>query len=401
MIKILHIGAWGRNYGDRAIQLTMEDRFMRLFAESHGEVPHFHSMDIQSTDFRGFDFSPYDLVLVGGGGLLWDKPELESYTGWQWRIPIPDLMDIDPPVAIYGIGFTKFPYHDPTGSSAMWAHLSATFAKAKHVAVRNSETLALFKAHGIDRVDLIPDPALFTPVHKAYMVLENGRLVLSPVARKPERFTVGLCWASDKPEWRFGSIARYNEFMVKFATSLRAFVKARDAQVLFIEHIKGMDSGARAYFREAFGSDNFTSVELTRPDVYPASKSKAALFFSVYENCDIVFSARKHGVWIPAGKGIPAIGIGGVKEVQWTMNSLGMSPFCLDEYTTGRYSVQVSADAMLDMKQEGAYGHRIDTLRASLDTFDAEIAASAVNYAPIRRERAKQHSAQYKPEATG
>ena len=366
MKKILHVGAWGRNYGDLAIQRAMVEQLGSHRPTDGLTIDH---VDIQTTDFDGYDFSPYDLLIVGGGGLLWDKPELGSYTGWQWRIPLRDLLAIEVPLVVYGIGFTRFPYHDPTGRRQMWAHLRTVAAKAALFSVRNSETRSLCRQHGI-KAELIPDPAMFLrPPLTGLTLTADG--VRPNVGGKIDRPIIGLCWASDKPKWRFGTEDRYSYFLHEFAVGLRDYVKEIKGVVLMIEHIADLDAEARAIFHDVL-DPYLTSVEESAPHLYPATLSEVANLASLYGECSVVFSARKHGIWLAAGQGVPTVPLGEVREVQWTANSVG----------TGRYAITLSdiANAESTVGLFGGLATRhgacaVDGLRDALVLFNSKVMA--------------------------
>ena len=73
MIRIAHVGAFnGRNWGDRCIQRGMHDLFDR-----YADIE-WWTIDCQSTLFTTALIDRInanaDLLLVGGGGLIWDWP---------------------------------------------------------------------------------------------------------------------------------------------------------------------------------------------------------------------------------------------------------------------------------------------------------------------------------------
>ncbi len=363
--RVLHIGAWGRNWGDHAIKYAMRRSLDAAFTVRGVEVDEWEYADIQETDFDGFDFSPFDLVIVGGGGLLWDKPELKSYTGWQWRIPAEQLLEIRAPLVLYGLGWTRFPYHDPTGSEVMWTHLRITVSKAALVSVRNRETRDLLRQHGIVKVDHIPDPAidLGPPVGD---VNSDCKLL-------------GLCWASDKPEMRFGNQTRYDHWIECYAKYLKALTDEPRRGVVMIEHVAGIDDGAREIFKAYLG-DRFLSMEelglvaQRSVDGLPVTE-KVPEFFTIYDNCDAVFSSRKHGIWIPAGKSVPTLGFGLLDEVGWTMRSVGLGRF---NFTPVDIEVmpKVAAAALTDVMDAapGVYERSLPPLHRALNRFNRKVA---------------------------
>jgi len=326
-----------------------------------------HYEDVQTTDFDGYDFAPYDLIIVGGGGLLWDKPELKSYTGWQWQIPAEQLLKIEAPLVLYGLGWTRFPYHDPTGSEIMWSHLRIAASKAALVSVRNAETRNLLKQHGIPKTSHIPDPAIDIDSEPLSPIIKGKRII-------------GLCWASDKPEMRFGNQVRYDHWLESYAMYLNKITTDDDA-VLMVEHIAGLDTEAREVFKAHLG-DRFTSAEeigmleaFSEDDGTPKTEN-VPLFFSMYDHCAAVFSSRKHGIWIPAGKRIPALGFGLLNEVGWTLKSVGMGPFDISPVDLEVWPGIVGA-ALEHATDAGpaAYERSLPPLRRAVARFNGRVAA--------------------------
>ena len=363
--RVLHVGAWGRNWGDHAIKFAMR-RSLDVAFSARQLSADWEYADIQATDFDGFDFSPYDLVIVGGGGLLWDKPELKSYTGWQWRIPAEQLLEIEPPLVLYGLGWTRFPYHDPTGSEVMWSHLRIAASKAALVSVRNRETRDLLRQHGIGKVDHIPDPAidLGPPVGS----INIGCKLL------------GLCWASDKPEMRFGNQMRYDHWLECYAKYLKTVIDQTDYGIIMVEHIGGMDDAAHDIFKSYMGDrfisyQNYIGAARLADNGRPLTESVPE-YFGVYDNCDAVFSSRKHGIWIPAGKSIPTLGFGFLNEVRWTLQSVGMGPFDISPVDLEVWPGIVGS-ALEHAVQEGpsVYERSLPPLRRALARFNKKVGA--------------------------
>ncbi len=365
--RILHIGAWGRNWGDHAIKYAMRRSLDAAFTARRVEVVEWEYADIQETDFDGFDFSPFDLVIVGGGGLLWDKPELKSYTGWQWRIPAEQLLEIRAPLVLYGLGWTRFPYHDPTGSEVMWTHLRITASKAALFSVRNRETRDLLRQHGIPKVDHIPDPAIDLGDSSGTWAVEDGVKM------------IGLCWASDKPEMRFGNQTRYDHWLECYAAYLKAVTEKTGHTVLMVEHIGGMDDAAHDIFKSYMG-DRFISYQnhigaaKLADDGRPLTENVPE-YFGVYDNCDAVFSSRKHGIWIPAGKSVPTIGFGLLDEVGWTMRSVGLGRFNFSPVDI-EVMPKVAAAALTDVMDAapGVYERSLPPLHRALNRFNRKVA---------------------------
>lgn len=309
MIRIYHVGAWGRNHGDRAIQVAMQDLITSVAARELNEVAHIYPIDIQSGPFTQHIEEvrdKADLLIVGGGGLLWDKPELRSRSGWQWDITLEEFDALEGvPTVLYGLGFTRFPYGDTTGKDGRMAeHLNGLVDRGVVVTVRNKGTRdAVRKLTGLD-LGIVPDPAIFV----TGMAMPDW---------SDSDVAIGLCWASDKPDWRWPSNAHQ--------LNMLAAVAQQPYQLVLVEHIAEMDADLRDTLRRLHPA--MTSVEATYPELYPANRANVRRLVGLYRNCDVVLSMRKHGLLIAMAQGVPAIGIGDMPEVGWFCQQYGLPWF--------------------------------------------------------------------------
>ena len=105
--KIWHIGAWNRNIGDWALAYHMH-RLLREEAEAREWCLDFYLVDGQRTFFHPELVDQInaeaDMVLVGGGGNLFHRPEDQSVSGWMFNISPAELDRIRAPIVVYGIG---------------------------------------------------------------------------------------------------------------------------------------------------------------------------------------------------------------------------------------------------------------------------------------------------------
>ena len=58
-----------------------------------------------------------DLILIGGGGLIFFRPEDESASGWSFNIEMEKLRGISKPIVVYAVGYNRFGF-DPASASA-------------------------------------------------------------------------------------------------------------------------------------------------------------------------------------------------------------------------------------------------------------------------------------------
>ena len=112
MIRIAHVGGWGRNYGDLALQAGQ----MRVLREDAPEALDFLPIHCQQTWFHDdlIDMinETCDLLMLGGGGMIFHRPEDSSRSGWQFNIALEDLEKIKVPLAVYAIGYNPLHFDE-------------------------------------------------------------------------------------------------------------------------------------------------------------------------------------------------------------------------------------------------------------------------------------------------
>ena len=288
MRPILHVGAWGRNWGDQAIALGAR----HAAGPGHEWLP----LDCQVERFTvervrelEADAGPDGVWLIGGGGLIWAKPELDSPSGWQWQIEQDALEAIRLPIVVWAVGSPTFPHGDRTWDlDAPWAKairdsLSLLRAKVSMFAVRDDWTNCLLFTNGLASCEVVPDVAW---------------ALAGKLKRTKQAPRVGLVWAEDKADWRWDG----KEGEVRLAIER----ELKGEQVRVIPHLSDEHcEGWPALWQRSCAWVN-------QPD-YQHVPVWAA---NVYSGLDVVISARKHGIVLAAAQGIPAVGIGNVVEVQ-------------------------------------------------------------------------------------
>lgn len=323
MIRVYHVGAWGRNHGDRAIQTAMSDIITQVAAQQYHDVAHIYPIDIQTGPFTQYVAEvrdKADLLVVGGGGLLWDKPELGSRSGWQWDITLDEFEALDGvPTVLYGLGWTQFPYGDPTGEDGrLGEHLRGLLLRGVHLWARNDGTRTTLGRMGIGS-SYGPDMAVFA----------SG--IPSPDAdwlRTMKSPRVGIVWASDKPEWRWPNPQQHDRYIWALASAL----KYVGANVTLIEHIAGMDLEILLDLRRRL--PNVESVEERHSLLYPATRINVRRLIGLYHHFDVILSMRKHGLLLAMAQGVPAIGLGDMPEVSWFCSDYGLPWFPSSGNTT-------------------------------------------------------------------
>lgn len=331
---VAHVGAWGRNYGDRAIQhATMA--LLQGRAARRGMRIKYLPIDLQAGPFDPWVAAlndTADLVLVGGGGLIWDRPGNESRSGWQWNLSLETLGQLRVPFAVHAIGNTRFPYNDQTGDSGTFKrHMQHVWDTASSFSVRNGYTATWLSqriATGSFRIPVVPCPAHFLTVDPTKLPHMAGG-----------RPTIGLVWAYDHPHMRYASVPEAEVLLQAVVDQVAVACKATGADVLLLEHIAGVDHAVRDLLRTEFKQHGLAlhSLEEARADLYPARTHLAPTFFGVHALCDVVVSMRKHGLIVPAGAGVPVVALGALGELWGTL----AEPFFPDESLHYAHASQV------------------------------------------------------------
>jgi hypothetical protein len=241
---------------------------------------------------------------------------------------VSQLVAAQVPVVLYALGWTRFPWNDPTGEDGRLAtSLGHLLELGAVLTVRNSGTRAVLREH-LDghKANVLADPALF---------IEAGAAPELPGVDWDEP-VVGLCWASDKPTWRY---ARPEEQFTHREAVIEA-LRLWGGQVLLLEHIADMDDELRERLYDVLG-DRLVSLEETCPELYPPTPYAARTLTGLYGKLTAVLSGRKHGLLLALGQGVPAVALPTVAEVGWFAADYGL-PVARAGVTAGQLLAQIT-----------------------------------------------------------
>ena len=355
---ICHLGAWGKNWGDRAIQYALQNAVGR-------EEYEWWNVDIQRPDWAtaymfGNDGKPCELMLIGGGGLLWDKPELDSPSGWQWQIKLEIIEGWQhPPIIVHAIGDTRFPYgEDETGHKPEFKEsLTILAEKALSFSVRDELTHRILADLDIETT-LCPDPALF---------------IGEPRERVPDGPPIlGVCLAWDKLPWRwpgkYEGHATFVEYMNALAESLKGFV-AQGWQLRPFCHIPE-DEPTLTLCRDIL-KEYARNVEWAL--AWDPNDDGLDGLIRMYSECTAVVSMRKHGIIVPAGLGVPVVGLGDMAEVKSICEQLSVPLVASDTASPESFTAAIE-QAMVHAEEPPSY----DVLRAAHDRHISRIRGALV-----------------------
>lgn len=302
-----------------------------------------------------------DLLLLGGGGFIFHRPEDNSHSGWQFNVRIEDVPRIKVPIVVYAIGYNKFPFDDGGFLDVLNDHLKIVHEKSALFSVRNSGTRDELERRGLDagKIEIVPDPAMFTPMRSPSL----------PMLRKDE-VAIGLNWAGDRPGFRWGDEAgtRQKRAIETIAKSLHRVLKQRRGKVVLLPHIVDIDEEALPVLREILG-DNVLNLRDIYPGMYPPATVQAPFLAGAYKKMDVVLGMRGHANIIPFGVGTPCIAVGHHPKNRYFLNEVGRPDLVLNQDSeTKGFDVDKVAAMVTDVLDNGGL---LSLLRRRLAELDA------------------------------
>jgi hypothetical protein len=328
VIRVAHVGAWGRNLGDRAIRASVHDALDSIAAKEFGEVVSVvgidcqdefhhtspkigHVVELSPWDGSTVDYvnANFDVLVVGGGGLIWDRPGMDSVSGWQWQIPFELLRRIEIPFVVHAVGAPVFPYNDVTGAPLLADHLAETIEQAALFSVRTpgvARWLEQWLGVNTDSIAITAGPALF---FKPGPLPDDCYLIADSERSAPN---VGLVWGSDNARMRYRSLRMLEAHTAAMQSALIGFAQRHGGSSVLVKHIAG-------------DLDRAVASKLSSSRVFETNYVSSLA--PLYDVLDVVASARKHGLILGAAAGVPVVGVGDVEEIRWTLDDLYGLPF--------------------------------------------------------------------------
>jgi polysaccharide pyruvyl transferase WcaK-like protein len=319
MKTIYHYGGWSRNYGDLAIQYSVQKNFNEHAYNKHRDSVFFVSMDLKRphpiNDLMINEINRYgDMLLIGGGGLLMEGDGFSTESGWQFNIAIETLRKLEKPLIIYAVGLNTFPY----GNALSWQardHLKYTYDKCEIFSVRDIATFHYMK-------DLVKDKSKLRLVSDVAITCAGDAIEIPGIVSGKD-FVVGVNIAGDRTLDRFGSANAFSKFIENLAYGIDTFARFHDrpVKVLLIPHVARYDI-------KSFGLNEFVkNVKVLRLDeclnwLYPEEFSNVSLFSGAYRKCGIVLGMRGHSNILAFANAVPRIALGKQIKNQSFMNDI-------------------------------------------------------------------------------
>lgn len=330
LLNVWHIGAWNRNVGDWALAYQMH-RLLNEQGASRGIAFRFHQIDSQRTFFYPELVDQMndeaDLIVIGGGGLIFARPEDRSVSGWSFNIPPADLARLRPPIVVHGIGYNRFAYDTQPFPPATAPHLRQLQDKAVLFSVRNHGTRRqLIERYGLDpnRLDVVPDAGICL----------YDRPIAVPGLRRDVP-VVALNWAGDRPHQRYPPPAEENarEFLARTKAALRRLVDERGVQIMFLPHLVSLDTDMYDEFADGFPTGTIVNTHRAVPYLYPPPGemmyAHIPFFTNLFRQADVILGMRLHTCILAFGAGTRFIPLGSHPKVHYFADDVGASRYRL------------------------------------------------------------------------
>lgn len=308
--RICHVGAWSGNFGDNILQTSIKDQLLEFNSKLE-----FVYYNCQKTEFtkeliKNIN-NTCDLLLIGGGGLIFNRPQDKSKSGWQWNIDINDIDNINIPIVVYGIGYNKFEYDKNEFKSITNEHLVKTVAKSTLFSVRNNGTKEYLVSIGCNpsKIEVIPDPGMFAKNFKIDIPGLNG-----------SKIKIGLNWTTDREDQTFPTpwLDSKRFFQKELIKALNHISKEFAVQFVYIGHMSyEFDKDIIEIFKDGL-NDTPIIIDECLKEIYPPEiGKKAGNLVDVYRQMDLVLGMRGHSNIVSFGQNTPCIAIGSHRKLRY------------------------------------------------------------------------------------
>ncbi len=330
IVNVWHIGAWNRNIGDWALGYQLH-RLLNEQGRSREIAFRFYMVDSQRTYFHQPLVDQMneeaDLILIGGGGLIFHRPEDKSVSGWSFNIEPEKLQRITKPIAVYAVGYNRFGFDQREFPPETAPHLRLLQSKAALFSVRNSGTRrTLIDRYGLnaEKIDIVPDPGICL----------YDRPITIPKKRSGAPI-IAVNWAGDRPHLRYPAPheenARY--FLKSLKDALVRCVHDTNAQVMFFPHLMNIDSDMYDEFAEGFPEGSIFSIHRELPYLYAPPGEMlyphVPFFTNIFRQADVLIGMRFHNCILGFGAGKPFITLGSHPKLRFFAEDVGLTRYNL------------------------------------------------------------------------
>lgn len=320
---IYHAGAWAGNFGDSIIQQSIKNNISAAYRHKI----EFRYINCQTTEFDEELITKInkegDLLIVGGGGLVFHRPQDNSKSGWQWNIEIERIKTIKIPFVVYGVGYNQFEYATNDFIPITNNHLIETVRCATLFSVRNHGSKDELLKRGCDgkKIEVIPDSGMFL-----------GHSSIAIPGMKSEKLKIGFNWTTDREEQTFPAPfpQSKDEFIDSCIHMLNYAIENMNAQVFYIGHM-GSSFDEAIINRLTTGLiEEPIIIDKVLSEIYPPNDKKAGFLVDIYRQMDVVFGMRGHSNIVAFGQNTPFVGIGSHRKIRYFLKDIGREAYFFD-----------------------------------------------------------------------
>lgn len=307
---ICHVGAWGGNFGDSILQNSIRRQLCEL--DDRIEFVYYNCQKTEFTlELIHQINKSCDVIIIGGGGLIFNRPQDNSKSGWQWNIDINYIDHIKIPIVVYGIGYNKFEYDKNDFKSVTREHLLKTIDKSALFSVRNTGTKEyLVKLGGnASKIDVIPDPGMFA---------QPSFIKIPGIATN--KVKIGINWTTDRENQTFPEPWNVTKerFLCELVKAINKISGKYDIQVFYIGHMGyEFDKAIIEYFKSYLDIKPIIIDECLCEIYPPGDGEKVGYLVDIYRQMDLVLGMRGHSNIVSFGQNTPCIAIGSHRKLRY------------------------------------------------------------------------------------
>ena len=320
-LRVLHAATHGHNIGDGALVSGLH----AVLREDLGVDIELHPLDVLGCKLRGRrDMLPrdeardldrrFDLVLVGGGGMI-EGGKGNYLSGINFNFHLDVLRDSRIPWVFYALGDNQFRRTVFFHRRRLRRLLELAAAGGHPFSVRNDGSEERLRRRlGEVEVTTVPDPGLW--------VLPGGGAVPEVVPGVPN---VLVQLAGDRPGRRFGR--RRGRILRRLAAELCHLVDSRGVHLVLCPHL--LDDVPLYAELLARVPPKVRRESMTMTPVLNGAAS-APTFFDRYRQVDLVLGMRGHSTICAVGVGTPVVGLASHEKVGGFLRQVGLGEWVVD-----------------------------------------------------------------------
>jgi len=302
LIRIEHVAMYTTgNAGDILLPRTVRDAFSIFSSSIDWQGCHAHRVVDKAIVS---EINKKNGLLVGGGGLFLCDTNPNGLSGWQWSCGVPELKQINVPIALFAVGYNRF-RGQPDFLPVFKEHLRLLAEKCIYISLRNHGSLNAIKQYLPEplHAKLRYQPCPTTICSKLYPEL------ICEYKKKTKINTIALNCAFDRIGKRLGE--EKDKVLYALALVMKRCV-SNGFEVEYFAHGKS-DEFMLAYLDRA--GVPYRLVKLY--DIHPREVLRA------YSQVGLSVGMRGHSQMIPFGCGTPILSLISHDKLKWFLDDIG------------------------------------------------------------------------------